>query len=113
MDPSSIAAKNVLRTGRTIPARTAVTTGAAAPRTTGAICTRVTVCHPCARLPTPPPYCTSKARDPRERGESSMPVELQTPPPTQASVANAKLVINRAEALRLLKAQIERGLEIK
>jgi hypothetical protein len=42
-----------------------------------------------------------------------MPVELQSPPPSQASVANAKLVINRAEALRLLKGQIERGLEIK
>ena len=43
-----------------------------------------------------------------------MSVELQAPPPVSATaVANAKLVVARNEALRLIKAQIERGLEIK
>jgi hypothetical protein len=43
-----------------------------------------------------------------------MSVELQAPPQASAAaVANAKLVGPRNEALRLIKAQIERGLEIK
>lgn len=43
-----------------------------------------------------------------------MNVELQAPPPVSAAaVAGAKLIIPRNEALRLIKMQIERGLEIK
>jgi hypothetical protein len=43
-----------------------------------------------------------------------MAVELQAPPQASAAaVANAKLVVPRNEALRVIKAQIERGLEIK
>jgi hypothetical protein len=43
-----------------------------------------------------------------------MNAELQAPPPVSAAaVANAKLVVPRNEAMRLIKMQIERGLEIK
>jgi len=43
-----------------------------------------------------------------------MAVELQAPPQASAAaVANARLVVPRNEALRIIKAQIERGLEIK
>jgi hypothetical protein len=43
-----------------------------------------------------------------------MSVELQAPPQASAAaVASAKLVVARNEALRLIKTQIERGLEIK
>src|SRR5258706_10199534 len=43
-----------------------------------------------------------------------MSVELKAPPDNNAAVAaKARLVIPRNEALKLIKAQIERGLEIK
>lgn len=42
-----------------------------------------------------------------------MTLELQAPPVVQISAANAKLISPRNEALRALKIQIERGLEIK
>src|SRR5436853_2398319 len=46
-----------------------------------------------------------------------MPVEAQSPPPastaTAANVAAAKLIVPKNEALRMIKAQLERGLEIK
>lgn len=42
-----------------------------------------------------------------------MTLELQAPPVTAISAANARLVAPRNESLRALKIQIERGLEIK
>ena len=42
-----------------------------------------------------------------------MTVELQTPPASQIPAAHARLITPRNEALKVLKAQLERGLEIK
>ncbi len=44
-----------------------------------------------------------------------MTLDLQSPPTSQthASAANARLVMPRGEALKVLKAQLERGLDIK
>lgn len=42
-----------------------------------------------------------------------MTLELETPPVSQPPAASAKLIAPRNESLRALKAQIERGLEIK
>src|SRR5260221_2620910 len=69
-----------------------------------------------SNLPKSPPICHRPQLIAHQMQERSlhMTLELQAPPVNNAAAAaNARLVIPRNEALKLIKAQIERGLEIK
>src|SRR5687767_12101288 len=65
--------------------------------------------HPRPGLPKPQTYWISYFRE-RSR---LMNVELQTPPTTSQASAAAKLVIPRDRAIQQIRAQLEKGLEIK